>query len=840
MPLDWKRWLGGDDAGALARDIVRLGRRDRLSDYLPWLYYDPKHRWFLNVDDTLGVLWECSPLLVMGDKALDYLTTLVARRYPEGTLMQVTLYADDNIDPFLARFRGTRQRPHAMVDRLTDEYERFLRQGSAGIDHNHGTPARHFRVFVTLKMPCQPDPRLLSDFEETLRAAGLHPHRCDGGDLCQWLREFFNDSHRERRAFDPRQPLRRQLIHPDQPYRLNGRTAQLGQNRYGVCLTPDVLCSEGNDLDTLMTNGMFGGLAENINQQLTGPFLYTLNLFYGFNEAWLNMKYSYMMMNRAFGSFIIRLKKTADEYTRAFETLNKGKPLVRALPVIWLWNRSEQQLDWDTSRLASVWEVSTHMEPRRERLLNAPLLIAALPFGLYDTGDNLATLGRDFLVPSQTAACLMPVQGDFQGSPNPVVPFMGRKGQVFGLDVFDKRAAAHNFLVVGSTGVGKTFYLNWMMMNYYGTGAKVRMIDLGGGYKKLAKLFGERFIDIGPDSALSLNPFDFTESHAGDEQSRQEDRNSCIDAIGQVVTEMAYSASGGAPTETEYTLISQAIDWALDQGRRDDGLDAVYEYLSTYPQQAPEQADLPPHIQDQARQLAFNLQAFISTGRYGRYFTGRRTLDIAQDDFVVLELDRLRNHRELCTVVLMQILNTVTQDLYLSDRSTPRFIVFEEVVSLLQDQGVSDLSLYRLTSIINQGYMRARKYYGSFGVVIQSLLMMKQRYPDMFENIWTNSDYKFLMPDDYDSELAQGVLHYQDTTANLLRSLEYRSGRYSDVWIDAGKAGLSVGRVLVDPLTYWINTSKGTEVARFEELLASGLSTAEALDALSNQVIAEN
>ena len=26
MALDWKRWLGGDDAGALAQDIVRLGR----------------------------------------------------------------------------------------------------------------------------------------------------------------------------------------------------------------------------------------------------------------------------------------------------------------------------------------------------------------------------------------------------------------------------------------------------------------------------------------------------------------------------------------------------------------------------------------------------------------------------------------------------------------------------------------------------------------------------------------------------------------------------------------------------------------------------------------------
>jgi hypothetical protein len=45
--------------------------------------------------------------------------------------------------------------------------------------------------------------------------------------------------------------------------------------------------------------------------------------------------------------------------------------------------------------------------------------------------------------------------------------------------------------------------------------------------------------------------------------------------------------------------------------------------------------------------------------------------DISQDEFVVLEVDGLRSRKELFKVVVLQIINAVTQDLYLSDRSGP-------------------------------------------------------------------------------------------------------------------------------------------------------------------------
>ncbi len=834
--MDWRTWLGGDDAGATLHDLDHLSQRDRLSDYLPWLLYHEDDGLFLNADSTLGLAWECQPLLILGGDQLKTLQGLVASQYPEGTLIQFILYADPNIEPFIDAYRATRTRDHPLIQRVTEEYCRFLREGTDGLARNHYTPVRHYRLLVTLKMPVTPDARLVAEFEDSLRSAGLAPQRWEAGDLLRWARQFLNNSTDELATYQPHKVLAKQVLDPDQPYRFGGRWAQLGQDRYGVCLTPETLSDHKGTLDPLKTNQLLGGLIDQVNTQLSGPYLYTLNLFFGINTQAFNVKCSYMLNTRAVGTFSIQMRKRVDEFLKALDTLDGKNPLVRVLPVVWLWNRTEARLADDLSRLKGVWK-SGGIKLRRERLLSAPLFIASLPFGLYDQGDNLKTLDRDFFVPSQTAACLLPVQGDFHGSRQPVVPFIGRKGQLVGINIFDRQADAYNLLVVAKTGGGKTFFLVWLLMNHFSAGAKVRLIDMGGGYKRLVQLFGGRYLDIGADTEdLCLNPFDFVESRQGSEQSRQEDRDSCIEAIRQVVGEMAYSASGDSPTESEWTLITQAIGWALDQGRRHDGLDAVAEYLRHYPQQASVPDNLPPDIIDSAHRLAFNLQDYTASGRYGHYFNGPSSLNIASDDLVVVELDRLREHRELCTVILMQIINIITQDLYLSDRSTPRFILFEEVSSLLSQQAGQG-NFTRLTSMIDQGYMRARKYDGAFGLVIQSLSKLATEYPALADSVLTNTIHKFLLRNDYTKTLDDHLLHHQGLARELLESLEKSAGRYSEVFVDSDLYS-GVLRLVVDDFTYWVNTSSGEEVARFEQLLAQGLSTIEAIETLSGTHLA--
>ena len=67
----------------------------------------------------------------------------------------------------------------------------------------------------------------------------------------------------------------------------------------------------------------------------------------------------------------------------------------------------------------------------------------------------------------------------------------------------------------------------------------------------------------------------------------------------------------------------------------------------------------------------------------------------------------------------MVVVNAVTQELYLSARDRPRFVLCDEAAQFMTRSDGQDLS--RLAEAFSQGYRRARKYRGSFGIVLQSM-----------------------------------------------------------------------------------------------------------------------
>ena len=45
------------------------------------------------------------------------------------------------------------------------------------------------------------------------------------------------------------------------------------------------------------------------------------------------------------------------------------------------------------------------------------------------------------------------------------------------------------------------------MANYYGAGAKIRIIDIGGSYKKLVNMFKGKYLEFSPENRVCINPF---------------------------------------------------------------------------------------------------------------------------------------------------------------------------------------------------------------------------------------------------------------------------------------------------------------------------------------------
>ncbi|MBQ4839841.1 TraC family protein [Pseudoalteromonas luteoviolacea] len=818
------RTLFGDKGGVTATDVEKMSQRDKLSDFLPYLYCSPDGQGeYLNMDNTIGYIWECCPLTFASMRQIKQIESILRAAFSNGSVMQFIFVADKDVKHIIDAYRKNKLRDHPLVQKNIAEYADFLQSGVSGLNRVHNIPIRNFRLFVTLKAVEGIPDDTLSIVEESLKGANLAPQRMKSHELIHWLRTFFNNLENTDHTVkvDKTVPLRKQIIDSQTEVSFNStkRYVKIGQ-KYARCITPK---GTRGDIDPLLTNELAGGIMGNSDDsnQMLSPFIWSVSLVFGDAKFELHQKASITMSQKSTGSFAREIGKRVNEFMWATDKA-ESENFLQVIPSLWVFSDSEEELREATSRAVRIWE-GKDFQMQEESILQKPLLISALPFGLYNVKNNVKVMDRDFLFPISTVSRFLPIQGDFFGGSKPVLMYFGRKGQLCGLDVFDSRANNHNFMVCAESGSGKSFMLNKFLGDYYASGSLVRAVDLGYSYQKLCTINNGRFIDVGKENIV-INPF---HSNAKDD----EDLNKDLIAAANVIAEMAYSASGSALHETEWTLIKSAVFWAYREGEIINGVDAVQRYLAHFPKYD-DLNDVPDlnFAKQKASELALNLRDFTTRGPYGRFFNGEATFDISSDEFVVLELEQLKGQRELFSVIVMQVMNAVTQDLYLSDRGTQRFILFEEAASMLKKQGHTDMS--RLAGLIEEGYRRARKYYGSFGVVLQSVLDTVQ-FGEVGEVLLNNAAFKFYLEGkDYSKAARDKVIPYDGLALELLNSVRNAKPRYSEMMVDSS-IYKGVARLCVDPWNYWISTSAGDEVHAFNTLLSKGYKPIDAIAKLS-------
>ena len=188
----------------------------------------------------------------------------------------------------------------------------------------------------------------------------------------------------------------------------------------------------------------------------------------------------------------------------------------------------------------------------------------------------------------------------------------------------------------------------------------------------------------------------------------------------------------------------------------------------------------------------------------------------------MLELEHLKNFPDLFKVITLSVLNAVTADLYLSDRTRPTLIILDEAWQFLQDSSAFE-------KVIEEGYRRARKYRGSFGVVTQDILDL-EKFGGTGKVIYTNSAFKFFL-EGVKGELAKArrIVDLDDFIIYMLKSVRYNAPKYSEIFVMTDNFGSGVIRLVVDPYSYYVYTSNPAEVSEIESLVKKGMSYDEAI-----------
>jgi conjugal transfer ATP-binding protein TraC len=74
----------------------------------------------------------------------------------------------------------------------------------------------------------------------------------------------------------------------------------------------------------------------------------------------------------------------------------------------------------------------------------------------------------------------------------------GRRGQALGVDLFANPSGNFNACVVGTSGSGKSVFMNELALGYLGSGARVWVIDAGRSYENLCRRLGGQYLEFTP------------------------------------------------------------------------------------------------------------------------------------------------------------------------------------------------------------------------------------------------------------------------------------------------------------------------------------------------------
>ncbi|MBU9211631.1 type IV secretion system protein TraC [Burkholderia multivorans] len=830
-------------ADAVPRSLLeQIATIPRLTGILPYLGWMQDEKLFAldqgafggKNEQNIGFCIETMPQTGSNEEMERVLASLFMS-CPPGTGIQVSLYASPHILPVLrgqasrlpvdgdktdAGWEDRRNRNvFRAVARRRIEY--YLEGTSKSLFSHHVYLLRNYRCVISITTPLSPSTpadveeaiRIRESAHATLRSAHLPGWDWGPNDLLNFVADFFDHERVFGRTadkpieYDDSRPLRSQLSNLEIASSVADSFIKF---RKGGGEETALQCFSVRQYPRYYRLGNMGALIGDYYQMALAipcPFLITMGaIILDYESARTKAQMKAARATQAAGSYMAHFqpdlqdrKRDWDMVLRAFDN---GRNVVQMYHQIVLISRLEDVARSEHA-VRAVWR-ARGFDLAKDVYLQHQALVAAMPCTLTPAlQKDLQMFGRAGTKTADNAVMTAPLIAEWKGTETPVLTLFGRRGQIMTFDLFDNKGGNYNFAVAALSGSGKSVLVNEMAFRYLGTGTKVWIIDVGRSYRNLCELLDGEFIEFSDErsNTICLNPF-----------SMVVDINNDMEMLLPLVAQMA---SPREPLDNYgYAALAAAIKRVWDQKGRKATITDVYELLRTG-----RLGDEGERERDLSR-LATALEPYTRYGVYASYFEGEANIQFHKN-LVVLELEELKSKKDLQAVVMQLMMYRITQEMYL-DRSRRKLVIIDEAWDLM-GSGSS-------AGFIEAGYRRARKYGGAFGTITQSV-------EDYYKNDATkaaiqNADWLFLLrqkPESIDRLGKEGKLHVDEWMKRQLSSVATEHGYYSEIFVH-GPMGSGVGRLILDPFSMLLYSTRAEDFQAIKALTDQGVSVAEAID----------
>lgn len=824
----------------------KLLDREDVTKYLPYDYFSHEDRLYINKDGSVGFIIECSPLPMVHGMAYSGIESAVSI-LPKGATVQCLLFASPDTTKISDQWSADKDMKNDLFREVIENYKNFIDEKKwEPIGPNFQAPIKNYRVIISVKLGGREkehgifdklfSPKLLFNaakamastnsstmdntmqiyekmrklkerFIGAIKSGNLAPVEMDNVALTKALYPLFNPNHDFRTSPEStNHNISNYLVSNDTKITIEDEYMMI-DNIYGKSLAAKEFPKEFCLSETARYAGEFFG-----RTNFPGPIIISLNVVKlpPSSKSKMKRNASIVMGQQMPYALFPRLKKKHEDLSYGMQRLDEDQDVYDLNFSVFVFADTLQNLNENAGVVKSYFK-SLKYTLEEDLYIHFPVLMANLPFG-YDLTIG-SFLSRSLTVFEENVCDQFPISADWKGN-KPSSLFITPRGQLIGWDVFSNDAGGFNAFVIGTTGSGKSVFLQWIALNYLMEGKRIWIIDIGGSYERLIKVFGGQFIELDLQKPISINPFtEITDNEIFTEY---------LDFL------QAWFLLMGSPKEVQLaeqlekflkSRLGIAITDSYTRFGSESCVDTVLQCLQLY-------AD-DPRIKD----FIITMHPYTSEGQYGAFFNGPCEINF-KSRLVGMELRKLESIEDLRDPALMLLTFHVSKEIYL--KKTDMHVV-------IMDEGHKFLGNPHIDLFVEQAYRRFRKEGASFWLGTQGFedLSGGETLSKAGRVIVQNSYWKFFL---MQNEVSRNALINSDSfnwsgvEESMLENINPVAGEYGEMMIMSEGIKTKV-RLVLDGFLQALFFSNDDIRKKVTELVNSGKTYTEAVKYVQENMI---
>lgn len=486
------------------------------------------------------------------------------------------------------------------------------------------------------------------------------------------------------------------------------------------------------------------------------------------------------------------------------ELINTGQKIFYFQTVVMLRSSSQDELEMMTKSVLNKFRELNGAEGLLETVAGFKVFKTILPVG------NVASV-RAKRVKTDNLADFLPVYEPYQGKGvNPVCLFRNRYNGLVSYDPFDQRLPNYNGLVTGSSGAGKSFLNNLILLQFMTQKPIVFVIDIGGSYRKLCEFMNGQYIDIAPpkdgEERKAINPFAL---EAGETEPSSQKIKFLLALLESMFTDTDEEKLPKLSKSLLEECVIQTYKKTFTEQNRVPRLSDLRKILEASPER-------------ELKNFAKMLYPWTGDRAYGKLLDRDNELDL-NSDFVVFDLKGLSSYPDLQAVMTLIITDFIVGKV---ESKNPAYsgrrkrILMDEVWELLKNRASANAMEYWVRTL--------RKSGSGITFITQGLSEIASH--SISSAILGNTATKLVLLQKGDLEPVRQILKLNDQEMALISSLRQQKGLYSEAFMIANE-DRTIIRAYPTPVEYWLATSDRDDNDALEELrqLKPALTLSEAI-----------